>query len=154
MDGFIEIAFDCLPLRSVGRIDVPLDASPALRTRRERLKQAIETHGTANTYYLFDAHCVFRLANSEIEGMVRFNFDGTVFTDASDARTSRVDLRISLVAETCGGVPAEILPWLTRQVENAVRIEFDRYIAAGSLQETLDRLQRIDQIAGISGLGL
>jgi hypothetical protein len=154
MDGFIDIAFDCLPLRSVGRIDVPLDASPAFRTRRERLKEAIETHGTANTYYLFDAHCVFRLANSEIEGMLRFNFDGTVFTDASDARTSRVELRVSLAAETCGGVPAELLPWLTRQVENAVRIEFDRYIAAGSLQETLDRLQRIDHLADASGLGL
>ena len=154
MDGFIEIAFDCLPLRAVGRVDVPLDASPAFRARCERLKQAIEKHGTANTYYLFNAHCVFRLANSEIEGMLRFSFDGTVFTDASDARTARVDLHVSLAAETCGGVPAELLPWLTRQVENAVRLEFDRYIAAGSLQETLDRLQRIDQLAGIGGLGL
>ena len=154
MDGFIDIAFDCLPLRSVGRVDVPLDASPAFRARCEQLKQAIETHGTSNTYYLFNAHCIFRLANSEIEGMLRFSFEGTAFTDASDARTDRVDLRVSLAAETCGGVPAEFLPWLTRQVENAVRIEFDRYIAAGSLQETLDRLQRVDQLAGAGGLGL
>lgn len=147
-----EIAFDCLPLRSVGRVDVPLDASPAFRARCERLKQAIETHGVANTYYLFDAHCIFRLANSEIEGMVRFAFEGTVFTDASDARTARVDLQVTLAADTCGGVPTEVLPWLTHQVENAVRIEFDRYIAAGSLQDTLDRLQRNEQLAG--GLGM
>ena len=151
MDSFIEIAFDCLPLRAVGRVDVPLDASPAFRARCERIKVAIETHGVANTYYLFDAHCIFRLANSEIEGMLRFAFEGTLFTDASDARTARVDLHVTLAAETCGGVPAEILQWLTLQVENAVRIEFDRYIA-GSLQATLDRLQRIDHLAG--GLGM
>ena len=154
MDGFIDIAFDCLPLRSVGRIDVPLDASPAFRARCERLKQAIETHGTTNSYYLFNAHCIFRLANSEIEGMIRFGFEGTAFTDASDARTDRVELEVTLVAETCGGIPDKVLPWFTRQVENAARIEFDRYIAAGSLQETLERLQQIDHLAGVAGLGL
>jgi hypothetical protein len=154
MESSIDITFDCLPLRAVGRVDVPLDASPGYRARCERLKRAIETHGVANSYYLFDAHCIFRLANSEIEGMLRFNFEGTVFTDASDARTARVELQVTLAAETCGGVPSEILPWFTRQVKNAVRIEFDRYIAAGSLQETLDRLQRNEQLAGTGGLGV
>jgi hypothetical protein len=154
MDGFIDIAFDCLPLRSVGRIDVPLDASPGFRARCERLKLAIETHGTANAYYLFNAHCIFRLANSEIEGMLRFGFEGTLFTDAGDARTERVELEVSLVAETCGGVPDEVLPWFELQVKNAARIEFNRYIAAGSLQETLQRLEQIDQLAGVAGLGL
>lgn len=154
MDGYIDIAFDCLPLRSVGRIDVPLDASPGFRARCERLKLAIETHGTANSYYLFNAHCIFRLANSEIEGMLRFGFEGTAFTDAGDARTERVELEVSLVAETCGGVPDEVLPWLERQVKNSVRIEFDRFIAAGNLQETLQRLEQINHLAGVAGLGL
>lgn len=154
MDGFIDIAFDCLPLRSVGRVDVPLDASPAFRARCERLTRAIETFGTANTYYLFNAFCIVRLANSEIEGMLRFGFEGVAFTDAGDARTDRVELDVTLVAETCGGVPTEVRSWFTKQVENAVRIEFDRYIAAGNLQETLQRLQRMDQLAGVAGLGL
>ena len=28
MDRWVEISFDCLPLRSVGRLDIPMDASP------------------------------------------------------------------------------------------------------------------------------
>ena len=57
---------------SVGRTDVPLDASPAFRARTEHLKREIETHGTENAYFLYNAHCVYRLANSDIDGMLRF----------------------------------------------------------------------------------
>jgi hypothetical protein len=28
---YVEIVFDCLPLRSVGRLDIPIDASPKYR---------------------------------------------------------------------------------------------------------------------------
>ena len=45
MSHWIEMAFDCLPLRSVGRLDIPLDASPKYRERCERIKQAIEAKG-------------------------------------------------------------------------------------------------------------
>lgn len=34
MDRFVDISFDCLPLRSIGRMDVPLDASPKFREVR------------------------------------------------------------------------------------------------------------------------
>ncbi len=55
-DQSVEIAFDCLPLRSVGRLDIPLDASPDFRSRCERIKAAMEKHGTHNSYYLYNAH--------------------------------------------------------------------------------------------------
>ena len=96
MDPVVDIAFDCLPLRSIGRVDVPLDASPAYRQRCERLQQAIDAHGTENAYYLYNARCVYRLANSEVDGMLRFTFEGTVLTDCSDCKAERTDLTIEL----------------------------------------------------------
>ena len=92
MDNVIDIAFDCLPLRSVGRVDIPLDASPEFRARLEHLKRAIDTHGVENAYFLYNSRCVFRLANSDIEGMLRFSFEGTVLTDRSDAKAERADI--------------------------------------------------------------
>ena len=66
MDPVVDISFDCLPLRSVGRVDVPLDASPAFRARCERLKQAIDAYDNQNAYFLYNTQCTYRLANSEI----------------------------------------------------------------------------------------
>src|SRR5688572_26033626 len=106
---YVDIAFDCLPLRSIGRVDVPLDASPAFRARCERLQQAIDTHGAANSYFLYNTRCVYRLANSDIEGMLRFSFDGTLVTDRSDARAERADVDIQLVGSTCGPLSPEVL---------------------------------------------
>ena len=63
MDRWVEIQFDCLPLRSVSRSDVPLDASPKLRDFCARLQQAHRKHGTHNTYYLHNARCIFHLTN-------------------------------------------------------------------------------------------
>ena len=31
MNRFVEITFDCLPLRSIPRLDIPIDASPRYR---------------------------------------------------------------------------------------------------------------------------
>ena len=76
MEPHVDIAFDCLPLRSVGRVDVPLDASPAFRARCQQLQHAIDTHGTSDAYFLYNTRCVFRLANSDIDNMLRFSFDG------------------------------------------------------------------------------
>ena len=112
MDPVVDIEFDCLPLRSVGRVDVPLDASPAFRARCERLQQAIDAHDSQCAYFLYNAHCTYRLANSEIANMLRFTFDGTVLTDRSDYKAERADLAIELTAETCGGVPPAALDWL------------------------------------------
>ena len=99
MEAVVDIAFDCLPLRSVGRVDVPLDASPAFRARLEHLKRAIDKYGIENAYFLYNSRCVYRLANSDVEGMLRFSFEGTVLTDLSDAKADRADLAIELVSE-------------------------------------------------------
>ena len=150
MEPHVDIAFDCLPLRSVGRVDVPLDASPAFRARCEQLQHAIDTHGTENAYFLYNTRCVFRLANSDVENMLRFSFDGTVLTDRSDCKADRADLRVELTAETCGTVPADVLAWFRGVVTRAVLIEFDHFIAAGSLAERVDRLGKVESVANLS----
>ena len=151
MDTNIDIAFDCLPLRSVGRVDVPLDASPKFRARLEHLKRAIDAHGVANAYFLYNSRCIYRLANSDIEGMLRFSFEGTVLTDLSDAKADRADLAIELVSETCGGVPAVVVDWFCSAVERAVLVEFDRFIAAGHLAKRVDELEQLTHLADLSG---
>jgi hypothetical protein len=157
VDQFVDIAFDCLPLRAVGRTDVPLDASPAFRARIEHLERMIETHDTENAYFLYNARCVYRLANSDIDGMLRFSFEGAVLTDASDAKAERADLDVTLVGETCGGVPENVLAWLTAAVEQAILIEFDRFIAAGMLARRVGELGDIKHLADLadfSGMNL
>ena len=150
MDPFVEIAFDCLPLRSVGRVDAPLDASPVFHNRMLKLKAALRKYGSERTYFLYNAHCLFRLANSEVDGSLRFEFDGVVQTDSGDLKTQAVDLDICLESETCGGVPAEVQAWLEQRVGQAVAIDFDRYIAAGQLSERADSLAGLDSLADLS----
>jgi hypothetical protein len=153
----VEIAFDCLPLRSVGRLDVPLDASESFRRRAEDIKAALSEFGPERTYYLYNAHCVFRFSNSEFDGVCRFEFEGVVRTDAGDriCQESLVDPR--LMSETCGGIPPEVQSWLAQQVRHAVRVEFDRFIAAGQLDEASRRLGASADLAtlgGLSGMGV
>ena len=153
----VDIEFDCLPLRSVSRVDVPLDASPTYRARCERLKRAIDAYHGKNAYFLHNTTCTYRLANSEIANMLRFTFDGVVLTDRSDCKTERAELAIELVAETCGGVPPAALEWLRGVVERAVVVEFDRFIGAGELTARLAQLNDAESgaaMAGIAGLGL
>ena len=151
MEPNVDIAFDCLPLRSVGRVDVPLDASPAFRARGRQLQHAIDKHGTAGAYFLYNTHCVFRLANSDVDNMLRFTFDGTVLTDRSDCKADRADLTIELAAETCGPLPAEVLAWFRRILERAVLIEFDRFIAGGRLADRVTELGQVERLADVSG---
>ena len=151
MEAEVDIAFDCLPLRSVGRVDVPIDASPAFRERCQRLQHAIDAHGTENAYFLYNTRCVFRLANSSVDNMLRFTFDGTLVTDRSDAKAERAELKIELAAETCGGVPPEVLAWFRRIVERAVLIEFDRFISAGQLEARVNELGDVASVESISG---
>jgi hypothetical protein len=144
-DPVVEIEFDCLPLRSVARLDVPLDASDEQRRRTERIKAAIDQHGVERTYYLDHARCVYRFANSEIEGICRFQFEGVVRTDASDHKCDEAILDVQLVSDTCGGIPSVVVPWLVDRVRQAVTIEFDRFIAAGELA----RLAVAEDLGGI-----
>ena len=150
MQPNVDIAFDCLPLRSVGRVDVPLDASPAYRERCERLQRAIEKYGAANTYFLYNTRCVYKLANSDIDNMLRFTFDGVVVTDRSDGRAERAELTVKLTSETCGPMSPDVLAWFGRVVERAVLIEFNHFIAAGQLEARVAGLGQVDSIADVA----
>lgn len=157
MEPVVDISFDCLPLRSVSRVDVPIDASPAFRARCEHLQRAINAHDNQNAYFLYNTLCTYHLANSEIANMLRFSFDGTVLTDRSDCQAEQADLAIALTAETCGGVPAAALEWLRGVVERAVLVEFERFIEAGHLAARVDELGEVENIrsvSGFDGLGL
>jgi hypothetical protein len=149
MKPVVEIAFDCLPLRSIGRVDVPLDASPEYRARGERLQQAIEKHGRENAYFLYNTRCVYRLANSDIDNMLRFTFDGVLLTDRSDAKAASADLAIELQSETCGPLSPEVLAWFRGVVERAVLIDFDHFIAAGQLAQ-LDPSASVSDFIGMN----
>lgn len=158
MNRYVDIAFDCLPLRSVGRLDIPIDASPKYRQRCERIKHAIHTHGSFNTYFLYNARCVFHLTNDDAVGMLEFRFEGTVIADENDQHTLRCDLTVELVRETCDWLTEPIVAWFNESVPRAVAVEFDRYIAAGDLKQTIERVERIqaesDKQGGYVGMYL
>ncbi|MGH7136023.1 MAG: hypothetical protein ACREHD_09800 [Pirellulales bacterium] len=143
MNRYVEIAFDCLPLRSVGRLDIPIDASPKYRARCERILKAIESHGSHNTYYLYNATCVFHLTNRAELGTLKYSFEGTALTDGTDQTTERCHLEVELVSETCDWLTEPIVQWFRETVPRSVAVEFDRYIAAGDLDQTLRRIERL-----------
>lgn len=158
MARYVEIAFDCLPLRSVGRLDIPIDASPRFREKCERIKQAIERHGSHNTYFLHEAECVFHLTNEPSVGTLEFSFEGTVITDADDQATVTADLQVTLVRETCDWLTQPVVAWFGETVGKAVEVEFNRYVAAGDLEKTKKRIEslqaRADQEGGYLGMYL
>lgn len=154
----VEISFACIPLRSVGRFDPPLDATEEQRTLWVQLHRALNTHGAHNAFFLYNATCVFHFTHDPALGMVEFTFQGTVLTDAEDRKTIGSNLQIELQSETCPWLTAEAVAWLKETVDQAVRIEFDRYIAAGDLQRTIDRLRNLEAeteaTGGYLGMGL
>lgn len=154
----VEITFDCLPLRSIGRLDIPLDASPKFRAKCERIKTAINEHGSTNTFYLHNAKCIFRLTNDPGHGMLEFEFEGTVMTDETDRKTASAHLNVDLKRETCEWLTEPIVAWFKDTVRRAVMIEFDLYIAAGDLKRTEERFAKvqaeIEKSGGFLGMGL
>ncbi len=151
MNRYVDLRFDCLPLRSIGRLDIPIDASPKYRARCERIKHAIDTHGSHNSYYLYNATCTFRLTNSDDQGMLEFRFEGTVLTDPTDQRTENSDLQVELVRETCDWLTEPAVKWFLETVPRAVAVEFDRYIAAGDLAQAVERMKALQAKADQSG---
>jgi hypothetical protein len=119
---------------------------------------AMEAHGVHNTYYLHNATCVFRLTNSPTLGMLKYGFEGTVFTDEKDLKTVRSDLSIEIAKETCPWLTEPVVQWFARTVEQAVIVEFDRFITAGDLERTIQRHDNIeaesDQQSGYIGMYL
>ena len=159
MDRFVEISFDCLPLRTIGRLDIPLDASPKYRERCERIKQAIATHGSHNSYFLYNARCVFHLANSPDVGIVEFLWEACVLTDESDQKSAQCELLdLALVRDTSPWMNDELMKWFRATITQAVLVEFDRYIQAGDLEQAKERIRRIqaeaDEAGGFLGMNL
>jgi hypothetical protein len=158
MQRYVEITFDCLPLRSISRLDIPIDASPRYRARCERLKAAIETLGSHNTYYLYNAHCIFHLTNTAELGMLEFSFEGTVITDDDDQQSIDAQLDSKLERETCDWLTEPVVAWFKETVPRAVMAEFDRYIAAGDLEQAKRRIEALqakaDQSGGYMGMYL
>ena len=124
----------------------------------KKIRQAVNKHGQFNTYYLHNAHCAFHLTNDIKEGTVDFRFEGTIMTDSDDLRTLNSDLQSELIGEVCGWLTADAVTFLQETVAHAVRVEFDRYIAAGDLQKTLERMEKIraesNALGGFMGMGL
>jgi len=147
----VAITFDCTPLRTARSIRVPLDASPVYRSRLERLQQAAARHGTRNTYYLTNGSCTFQFTNDPTQGWVRFAVEGTLLTDDADTRTVGSDLTVRLDRETCDWLTQPAVEWLSLSVKHAMEAEFDRYIAAGDLERTKERLDREQAASDASG---
>ncbi len=148
---WVEVVFDCLPLRSVPRTDVPIDASPKLAAKMLRIKAAIEKHGTLNSYYLHNASCTFHFTNDPLDGMVQFSFEGVVMTDTRDLEARSADLKVELARETCSWINQTIVDWLNGTVPRAVRVEFNRYIGAGDLSQAIKRMEKIQQASDAAG---
>ena len=148
---WVTVEFDCMPLRSVPRTDPPLDASPKLAAKMLRVKQALEKHGSLNSYYLHNATCTYHLTNDPQQGMMEFEFEGVVLTDESDLQARSCDLHVALRRETCSWLNQSIVDWLAETVHRNVLIDFNRYIAHGDLNKTLERLQRTQQASDEAG---
>ena len=158
MERWVEITFDCMPLRSVGRMDIPIDASPRYRQFCEAVKAAIEKHGSHNSFFLYNARCIYHLLNDRERGRIEFKFQGTVLTDAEDTKTKQCDLEVELAGETCDWLTSPIVEWFQATVLRSVAVEFDRYIQAGDLEQTKARIQKIqdasDEADGFVGMYL
>lgn len=147
----VVITFDCTPLRAVRGVAPPAEASPGYRALVERMHRAAERHGTRNAYYLTTGRCTFRFMNSPSEGWVEFAFEGTLLTDDGDTRCVGSDLAIRIERETCDWLTQPAVEWLTLSVRRAVETEFDRYIEAGDLERTKERLSREQAESDASG---
>tara|TARA_R110002049_G_scaffold27321_2_gene94219 strand:- start:415556 stop:416062 length:507 start_codon:yes stop_codon:yes gene_type:complete len=142
---WVEIEFDCLPLRSVTRLDVPVDASPKYEQFVLRVKDAMAKHGTHNTYYLHRGTCTYHLTNDPKQGCVVFDFEGTVMTGPKDRQTRSVDINVSLAQETCAWLNEPVVGFLAESVQHALLVEFNRYIDAGDLEKTEQRIRAINE---------
>jgi len=141
----VDIEFDCLPLRSIAGRSLPADGSPGLEQLWIRLHAALEKHGAHNTYFLNRGRCRFYLTNHSQIGQITFNFSGTILTDPQDQQTVSADLTVELTEETCDWLEQPIVVWFAKSVTRAVEVEFDRYILAGDLAKTHQRLAELEQ---------
>jgi len=135
----------------MGQVTIPEDASPKLAKKLARMQKALETHGTLNSYYLHNARCVFRFTNDPSVGMCQFDLEGVVLTDSNDMQARTCDLIIELAKETCSWLHQSIVEWLSETVQRAVLVEFNRYIQAGDLSRTIQRMEELQKATEESG---
>jgi hypothetical protein len=158
MNRWVEISFQCIPLRSVARLTPPVDASVQIATAFAKLRGAAAKHGFHNSYYLHDGRCVYHLTNHEQLGTLEFHFEGTVLTDAEDMKTMHDELHVELTCEICPWLVAPATNWFMESVREAVRVEFDRFITAGDRDKAVHRMEQLrtasDAQGGFLGLGI
>jgi hypothetical protein len=151
MDSWVDITFHCLPLRSVACFSPPVDASEEMTEIYGRLRAAVHKHGLHNSYYLHAGKCVFHLTNHQQRGMMEFAFSGTILTDTEDMHVLGSDLQVQLTGEACDWLVAPVVDWFAETVREAVKVEFDRFIEAGDLEKTIQRLQQIQAESNAQG---
>jgi hypothetical protein len=76
-------------------------------------------------------------------GTLAFGLQGTVITDSNDMRATHADLDAELTSETCDWLTAPVVAWFQQAVQYAVCVEFDRYIEAGDLARTKERMAKL-----------
>ena len=91
-------------------------------------------------------------------GGLSFGFYGTVLTEADDQKTRSVDLTVEVKQETCSWLTQPIADWFSESVCQAAKVEFNRYITAGDLEQTKKRIEEIqaksDDTGGFVGMYL
>ncbi len=148
----VDIAFTCIPLRSLSRFDPPIDATEQQRDLVLRLHNALNKHGAHNAFYLCDGRCVFHLTNDESEGMVSFRFEGTVLTDAEDRKTVGSDLQVEFEGGSCDWLTAAAVDVVARnRTGTPFASSSTATHRAGDLQKTIDRLQQLEAETNASG---
>ncbi len=156
MSQSVSVSFDCTPLRSIARWDGPPDV--ALQDNHVRLRRAAEWNGLYNSYYLSNGSCEFHLTNDAEVGLLEFRFEGTVLTDAHDQRTQWLDLSVRPGGSVCDWLTAAALEWFRTTVIQAVRIEFDLFLASSDPQRTRQRLEHVEaemvSCRGFVGMGV
>jgi hypothetical protein len=157
MPDAVAIVFDCLPFRLVGHAGLPLDASDEQRALWRRFRAAMTKHGTANTYFLYNADCTFHFTNSE-SGFVRYLFEATVRTDETDSKPTEIDLLCRLAESDFDRIGPEVNDFFRHAVERAVLAEFQRFIDAGNLKRALAQQEHIlrewDRNRGFVGMDI
>jgi len=151
MDRWVDITFRCLPLRSVPSFALPVAAPQETAATYRKLRAAAHKHGLHNTYYLHEGKCVFHLTNHDQIGTIDFAFAGTVLTDAEDMHAFGCDLEVEMTGEVCEWLVAPVVDWFGESVREAVKVEFDRFIAAGDLDKTKQRLQQMQAASDAQG---
>ena len=158
MQSRVDVTFECLPLRDVARLDVPIDASEAYQRFVLCVKDAIDKHGRHNTYYLSRGHCIYHLTNEAGNGEISFHFNGTAFTDENDVRCVGVDIEATFAGESCAWLTQPIVDWFITTVPHTVKAEFDRFIHSGDLEKAQDlatkRIEQANEAGGYLGMYL